>query len=140
VTHGFHSIKISTFLIIAILGNMLVFVPLIFFLNDSEQLRNLLLFGVAFSLINAFLEELIWRGRFFSILSNEVSILYALVFTSLAFGLHHIVIGIPFFAAFSFSIGGLFFALVVIKTNSIIPAVLWHFIINMCMVFSGLII
>ncbi|QGH35962.1 CPBP family intramembrane metalloprotease [Gracilibacillus salitolerans] len=140
VTHGFHFIKISKFLKIAILCNVVVFVPLILFFNNMEQIRNLLFFAIIFSLINATIEELIWRGAFLNLLSKEFSMVFALIVTSLAFGIQHVVLGIPILAAVSFSIGGLFFAIVVIRANSIFPAIMWHFIINLFMVFSGLII
>nr|WP_280157667.1 CPBP family glutamic-type intramembrane protease [Priestia aryabhattai]MDH3131841.1 hypothetical protein [Priestia aryabhattai] len=38
---------------------------------------------------------------------------------------------------FTFSFGGLFYAFVVLKTKSIYPAVVFHFIINLGMVFNG---
>jgi len=140
ITHGFHSIKISQFFKLSILGNVAVFIPLIFLFGDWERMKDLLLFAILFSTVNAFLEELLWRGTLFQVLSNEVSMLYALIITSLAFGLHHIAIGIPFAAAISFSIGGFFFAIVMSRSKSVIPAILWHFIINLFMVFSGFII
>ncbi|MDF2856107.1 MAG: family intrarane metalloprotease [Neobacillus sp.] len=140
VTHGFHSIKISLFLKLSILGNVAIFLPLIFIFGDWERMKDLLIFALLFSIVNAFLEELLWRGTLFQVLSNEVSLLYAVIITSLAFGLHHIAIGIPFAAAISFSIGGIFFAIVTSRSESVIPAILWHFIINLFMVFSGFII
>jgi uncharacterized protein len=38
-----------------------------------------------------------------------------------------------------FSFGGLFYGIVVVKTNSIYPAILFHFAANMGMVLSGII-
>ncbi|CAN7539193.1 CPBP family intramembrane glutamic endopeptidase [Rossellomorea sp. LjRoot5] len=140
ITHGFHSIKIKRFFQLSVLGNMVVFTILLFIFGDWERMKDLLVFALAFSVVNAFLEELLWRGAFFQILSEQVSMLYALILTSLAFGLHHIAIGIPFAAAISFSIGGFFFAVVRNRSESVIPSILWHFIINLFMVFSGFII
>ncbi|WP_342429560.1 CPBP family intramembrane glutamic endopeptidase [Neobacillus sp. FSL H8-0543] len=140
ITHGFHSTKISLFLKLSILGNVAVFIPLIYIFGDWGRMKDLLFFALLFSIVNAFLEELIWRGTLFQVLSKEVSIFYATIITSLAFGLHHIAIGIPFAAAISFSIGGVFFAIVTTRSESTIPAILWHFIINLFMVFSGFII
>ncbi|WP_425348961.1 CPBP family intramembrane glutamic endopeptidase [Halalkalibacter urbisdiaboli] len=93
-------------------------------------MKELLIFAFVFSFVNAVLEELLWRGTLFQILSHQVSMLYALVITSLAFGLHHIAIGIPFAVAISFSIGGFFFAIIMSRSESVIPSILWHFIIN----------
>lgn len=60
--------------------------------------------------------------------------------TSLAFGLHHIALGIPFWPALGFSIGGFFFAIVKWRSESLFPPILLHFIINLLMVFSGFIL
>ncbi|MBB4824752.1 membrane protease YdiL (CAAX protease family) [Sporosarcina luteola] len=140
ITHGFHYIKIRLFFIISILGNLAVFVPLLFIFGDMERMKGLILFALLFSVVNAFMEELLWRGTLFQVLWNEGSLFYAILFTSLAFGIHHIAIGIPLAAALSFSIGGVFFAIVTVCSRSIVPAMLWHFIINLFMVFSNFII
>ncbi|WP_430507703.1 CPBP family intramembrane glutamic endopeptidase [Rossellomorea marisflavi] len=103
-------------------------------------MKEIVLFALAFSIVNATLEEMLWRGTLLPVLAGQVSWLYALVVTSLAFGLHHIALGIPFWPALGFSIGGFFFAIVKWRSESLFPPILWHFIINLLMVFSGFIL
>lgn len=75
-----------------------------------------------------------------SSLKEFVSIRSAVIITSIGFGLLHLTVGIPFIFSLLFSIGGLFYALVVMKTNSIYPSIIFHFVINVGMVLSGLIL
>ena len=140
IPHGFHSIKTSRFLTFSMLGTAAAFIPLLFLFGDWEQMKRLAVFAFLFSLVNAFLEEVLWRGALFHILSDAKSLPYAVIMTSLAFGLHHIAIGIPFAASLAFSIGGVFYALITVRSGSIFPSFVWHFLINIFMVFCGFII
>ncbi|MGM0874781.1 MAG: CPBP family intramembrane glutamic endopeptidase [Bacillota bacterium] len=139
IWRGFHSLKISTFLIVAILINALVFMPFIFS-QDGAYLRDLIMIAIFFTFINAILEELLWRGFLLSHFKECVNDYYALIFTSIGFGLQHISIGIPLVPSFLFSFGGIFFAGVVMRANSIYPSIIWHIVLNFGMVFSGFIL
>jgi uncharacterized protein len=134
----FHSIKLSYFMLIGLLISAVIFIPFILEKNPSN-LKSILLFAFLFSIINATLEELIWRGIMLTSLKEVFSITSAIIITSIGFGLLHIVIGIPFMICLLFSFGGLFYGIVVVKTNSIYPAILFHFAANMGMVLSGMI-
>lgn len=103
-------------------------------------LQTMIIFALLFSVINGFLEEVIWRGILLHRFRESSSDGYALFITSLGFGLNHFSIGIPFLPSVLFSIGGVFFAGVVLRSNSIYPAVLWHVLINVGMVLSGFIL
>jgi membrane protease YdiL (CAAX protease family) len=138
IWRGFHSIKISTFLIIAIIINSLVFIPFIMMQNAS-YLQEVLFLAILFSFINAILEEVLWRGYLLSQFKESVDDYYALIFTSIGFGLQHISIGIPLIPSILFSFGGIFFAGVVMRSNSIFPSMIWHILLNFGMVFSGFI-
>ncbi|WP_313957520.1 CPBP family intramembrane glutamic endopeptidase [Fictibacillus phosphorivorans] len=131
-----HTIKTLTFLGFGFLGSMTIFLPLLL-MNSTSISRSLLIFALVFSLINAVLEELLWRGLLLSSLKKYISTFYAVLVTSIGFGLLHLSIGIPILMSLSFSFGGLFYALVVLKTKSIYPAVLFHFVINIGMVLNG---
>lgn len=135
---GFHSLQIKYFLIMAMLINSVVFIPFII-KHDFNTLKGLLLFAIGFSIINAILEEIIWRGYLLSQLKDSVDDYFALIITSIGFGLQHISIGIPLIPSILFSFGGIFFAGIVMRSNSIIPSIIWHFLINLGMVFSGFI-
>ncbi|WP_333489747.1 CPBP family intramembrane glutamic endopeptidase [Alkalihalobacillus sp. CinArs1] len=134
----FHQIKVGYFLLFGLIGSSMIFLPLLF--QEVSYIRSLLLFGVLFALINATLEEVIWRGVMLSSLKRSVSTLYAVLITSVGFGLLHISIGIPVIMSILFSFGGLFYAIVVIKSRSIYPSIVFHMLINLGMVFNGWIV
>ncbi|MFU8692689.1 lysostaphin resistance A-like protein (plasmid) [Rossellomorea sp. FS2] len=131
-----HSIRISYFLFFGLIGSTTIFIPLLF-LEDISYTKLFVTYGIFFSIINAFLEEFLWRGLMLSSLKRNVSTIFSVLTTSIGFGLLHISIGIPFIMSLLFSLGGLFYAMVVLKTNSIYPAIAFHFIINLGMVFNG---
>lgn len=135
----FHSVKLSYFMLIGLIISAISFVPFIM-QQELSFIKSVLLFCLLFSIINATLEELIWRGLMLSSLQEHISIRSAVIITSIGFGLLHLAVGIPFIFSLLFSIGGLFYALVVIKTNSIYPAIIFHFVINVGRVLSGLIL
>lgn len=65
-----------------------ILIPL--FSQEMSDLKTILLFGILFAIINATLEEVIWRGIMLSSLKRNVSTFYAVVITSIGFGLLHI--------------------------------------------------
>lgn len=135
----FHKIKTINFFLIAIAVSIAIFMPLVI-KQELNDIRSLLLFCLLFSLINATLEEIIWRGIMLSTLKNDVSVIYAVIVTSIGFGLLHLAIGFSLGISLLFAFGGVFYAVVVLKTNSIYPSIILHIIINIGMVFSGLIV
>ncbi|WP_108671101.1 type II CAAX prenyl endopeptidase Rce1 family protein [Peribacillus acanthi] len=136
IVFPFHSIKLSYFLFIGLVGSTTIFIPLLF-LEDVRYTTSFVRYGILFSIVNAFLEELLWRGIMLSSIERNVSIFYAVFVTSIGFGLLHISIGIPLVMSLLFSFGGLFYAFIVIKSKSIYPAIVFHFIINLGMVLNG---
>ena len=129
-------IPIFHFWITGLIVNAAVYIPLIV-LQRAEKVRALLLFALLFSLINAVVEELLWRGPLFSSLLRHTSVPYAFTVTSFGFGLLHLAIGIPLVISLLFSFAGSFYGLIVYKTNSIYPSILFHFVLNIGMVLSG---
>lgn len=138
ITLPFHTIKLSYFLFISFFVSCTLLIPPI--VNEKVDIGSVFLFAVLFSIINATLEEFIWRGILLSSLSEYVSPLYAMLVTSLGFGLYHIAIGIPFGLSLLFSFGGLFYSIVVLKSNSIFPAIVLHLVINIGIVLNGWIV
>ncbi|MFC7786393.1 CPBP family intramembrane glutamic endopeptidase [Rossellomorea sp. GCM10028870] len=134
-----HTISLPLFLLIGLAGSSTIFIPLIWSLEISE-VKSLFLFAIGFTILNAILEELIWRGIMLSSLERNVSVLYAVTVTSLGFGLLHLSIGIPVLLSLLFSFGGLFYAIVVLKTDSLYPSIAFHMVMNMGMVLNGWII
>jgi uncharacterized protein len=134
-----HTISLPLFLLIGMAGSSTIFIPLIWTQGISE-VKSLFLFAIGFTILNATLEELIWRGVMLSSLTRNASVLYAITVTSIGFGLLHLSIGIPLHFSLLFSFGGLFYAIVVLKTDSIFPSISFHMVMNMGMVLNGWIV
>ncbi|WP_240903973.1 CPBP family intramembrane glutamic endopeptidase [Bacillus sp. N1-1] len=125
-------------MLFGLIGSSMLLIPVLF--QEISYIRSLFIFAILFAIINASLEEVIWRGVMLSNLKRSVSTLYAVLITSVGFGLIHISIGIPVLLSIIFSFGGLFYAIVVLKTKSIYPSIVFHMLINLGMVFNGWII
>lgn len=137
--YGFHSTRVWVFLLIAMGVNVLVFLPLII-QKDLSWLQSIFMFALLFSLVNSFLEEFIWRGILLSRFTEQLGEKWAVALTSLGFGLQHYSLGFSWGVSLLFAIGGFFFAGVTVKSRSITPALIWHFILNMLMVLGGVIL
>lgn len=135
----FHQVNVFWFWLIGIAVNGIVYS---FFIarQDLESIQSLLVFCLIFSLINAVFEEVIWRGIMLSALEECVSTSYAVAVTSIGFGLLHLAIGFPIFLSLLIALAGVIYAVITLKTNSIYPSIVFHFVINIGMVYSGLII
>jgi len=132
----FHHVNTLTFWLIGLAVNLVIYSVFIF----QKDLEDVLLFCLGFSLINAVLEEVIWRGVMLSALKESTTTEYAVLVTSVGFGLLHLAIGFSMLLSLSISIAGVIYAIFTLKTNSIYPSLLFHFIINIGMVYSGFII
>ncbi|MFC0418058.1 lysostaphin resistance A-like protein [Cytobacillus solani] len=135
---GFHSISIKGFLLFAISINIAIFTPFILKTNPSMSL-HLLLFLLFFSIINGLLEEILWRGIILTSMVNLAGEKAALLFSGIAFGLSHLILGYSILTCFGFAIGGFFYAGITIRSGSLFPAVIWHIVFNCLMILSGLI-
>ncbi|MFJ7858903.1 lysostaphin resistance A-like protein [Peribacillus sp. NPDC097206] len=133
---GFHRTSVKFFLFIALIVNTIVFTPFII-QNGWFAIKEMWLLTIIFSITNAVLEELIWRGNLLNRFSELLGEKWAVVLTSLGFGLQHYSLGIPWVTCIAFSIGGMFYGGITIKGRSVIPSILWHFIFNILMVLSG---
>jgi len=136
---SFHKINTFWFWMIGIVINAIIY---LFFIvqKDVEYIQSLLLFCLFFSLINAVFEEVIWRGILLSALKEFTSTGYAIIVTSIGFGLLHLAIGFSISLSLLISIAGVIYALITLKTNSIYPSIVFHIVINIGMVYSGFII
>jgi len=135
----FHKIDTFTFWVIGIVVNVIVYLFLIL-QKDLDSILSLFFFCLLFTLINAVFEELIWRGIMLSSLMQHTSSFHAIIMTSVGFGLLHLAIGFSLFFCLLISIAGVIYATITIKTNSIYPSIVFHMVINIGMVYSGLII
>lgn len=140
ISRGSCSIRVSYFLVQAVFINVLIFVP--FILKNKLYLTGaLILFAILFSLLNGIFEEVIWRGVLLKSFQEGLdNTLYSVIFTSIGFGLQHVSLGFSLLPSILFSFGGIWFTIVNLRTNSIYPSLIWHMIINIAMVLSGLIL
>lgn len=138
VWKGFHKVNVRLFLLIAIIINLFAFMPFIF-KNKPEISIAFLLFLLSFSAVNAVLEELLWRGLILTRMTMLAGDKTGLIFSSLAFGLSHLMLGYSIFVCLAFAVGGFFYGGVTIKSGSLIPAIIWHFFFNILMILSGII-
>ncbi|WP_142315256.1 CPBP family intramembrane glutamic endopeptidase [Bacillus pseudomycoides] len=132
-------VKIYIFLIIAISINIVIFTPFLL-QKEISYIQHIMLFAVLFSIINGVLEECIWRGILLHQFTNQFDEKWAILLTSIGFGLQHYSLGFSWSVSTAFIIAGIFYGGIVVKSNSIIPAIIWHVILNILMVFSGLIL
>ncbi|MBM7572345.1 CPBP family intramembrane glutamic endopeptidase [Aquibacillus albus] len=136
---GFRKTKVSTFLVMAMMINFLVFLP--FILNHSFSFfQGIWGFMIIFSILNGTLEEMIWRGFLLSRFSENFGNRWAVVLTSVGFGLQHYSLGFSWVSCLAFSMGGFFFGAITVQSKSIVPAVIWHMFFNALMVLSGMIV
>ncbi|WP_394583879.1 CPBP family intramembrane glutamic endopeptidase [Cytobacillus firmus] len=135
---GFHSIKIKHFLMIAIVINFAAFAYSIFS-ADSSFSRDFLIFLIGFSIVNGLMEELLWRGIILSRMAELSGEKAAVLFSGLAFGFSHMMLGYSFILCLLFAVGGIFYAAITVKSQSIFPAFIWHMAMNVFMILSGLI-
>ena len=98
--------------------------------NGWPYIKEALLLALVFPLTNAMLEEWIWRGLLLSRFSVLIGVRNALWVTSLGFSWP---------VCLAFALGGLFYGLITVQSKSLIPAAAWHLVINVLMVFAGLI-
>ncbi|WP_170289422.1 CPBP family intramembrane glutamic endopeptidase [Metabacillus lacus] len=135
----FHELNIFWFWMIGIIINVVIYIFIIV-QKDIEYIQSLILFGLIFSIMNAVFEEVIWRGILLTALTHQTSTRYAVLLTSIGFGLSHLSIGFSMSLSLLISVAGVIYALITLKTNSIYPSIVFHFIVNIGMVFSGFII
>ncbi|ALC84321.1 abortive infection protein [Bacillus gobiensis] len=135
---GFHQTKVKSFLLIALTINFFIFLPFII-LNGWSFIQEVWLLTIIFTITNAVLEELVWRGALLSRFSEQLGERWAVVITSLGFGLQHYSLGFPWSVCIGFTLGGLFYGGITIKSGSIFPSLIWHMVLNVLMVFSGFI-
>ena len=135
----YHRVHIFWFWMIGVIVNGIIYFSFIV-QRDFELIQSLFWFCLIFSLINAVFEEVIWRGYMLSALVKFTSAGYAVFITSIGFGLLHLAIGFSLALSLLISAAGVIYAVITLKTNSIYPSMVFHFVVNIGMVYSGFII
>lgn len=111
IWNGFKEIVWRFTLIFSLLW---LFVAVIFSVKNGFE-YGILLYGVPFSVVNALLEEFIWRGFILSRLIEITTEKMALIVSSLAFGLYHYSLNFPLLICFIFAIGGFLWVVVLLN-------------------------
>ncbi|WP_281889483.1 CPBP family intramembrane glutamic endopeptidase [Paenibacillus sp. YYML68] len=109
------------------------------FFVDAERIGPLLGAALGFAVVNALLEELLWRGLVLSRLADELGPRLAVVAAGVAFGLYHYSIGFPWSICVLFALPGMIMSGVTVRSGGLLPVVLMHIVMNVLFAFSGLI-
>lgn len=135
---GVRRTTVRRFWLIAMGASAIAFLPFVAS-NGWSNFRMFALFAVLFAVANV-LEEVLWRGALLSRYAEQLGEKWAVAATSIGFGLQHYALGYPWGACVAFAIGGMYFGGVTVRSRSILPVIIWHGLINLLMVFSGLIL
>ncbi|WP_246059772.1 CPBP family intramembrane glutamic endopeptidase [Paenibacillus lautus] len=121
---------------------LLIICGIFSFFIDWRQPHFLVLIGYAlsFALINAVLEELLWRGYILSHFVSGFGELKGLVIAGVTFGLYHYHLGFSWPVCLLFSIFGIMMGGVAIRSKGLVPVMVMHFIMNVLFVLSGMIL
>lgn len=121
---------LNPYFIICILGSAAYSIAL--FSVTTKSIRGIPFWPpvIMMSLMNAFAEEVFFRLAFFTLLHNAVRKLWiSNIGQALLYSIVHLAVGGPLFCLYSF-VYGLVLGMVREKTQSIIPCMLCHFIID----------
>lgn len=118
-------------------GMCIIAILTLAFLNNISI--DIILMGILFTIINATLEELLWRGFILSRTVDLIGDKQGLIITSLVFGLYHISLGFPLWACLVFAIGGFYMGGCAIISKGLLGSWIMHISVNIIFVFAGLI-
>lgn len=125
---------------------MLIFLVMVcavfsFFMDWGQpELLALAGYALSFALINAVLEELLWRGYILSHFASRFGELKGLVIAGVTFGLYHYHLGFSWPVCLLFSIFGIMMGGVAIRSKGLAPVMVMHFAMNVLFVLSGMIL
>ncbi|WP_337912947.1 type II CAAX endopeptidase family protein [Paenibacillus arenosi] len=105
----------------------------------QEEFYRILLFGCLFALVNAVLEEIVWRGLILPRFVDFAGEKLGLVIASVGFGFYHYSIGFPWAICALFSLFGMLMGGVAIRSQGLLPVTILHFIMNVCFAMIGVI-
>jgi membrane protease YdiL (CAAX protease family) len=105
----------------------------------SGGANGVMLYGFLFAVINAFIEEVLWRGFILGRTADFIGEKQALVITSLAFGFYHLSLGFSIWVCLAFAIGGFYMGGCAIKSKGLAAPIIMHLFVNMVFVSCGMI-
>ncbi|GIP39107.1 hypothetical protein J31TS4_23870 [Paenibacillus sp. J31TS4] len=104
-----------------------------------EDLPRLLGYGLLFAVVNAVLEEWLWRGYVLARLVDAAGERAGLLFAGAAFGLYHYSIGFPWLVCLLFIPCGWLMGGVTIRSGGLLPVLILHIVMNVVFVLTGLV-
>lgn len=114
-------------------------VPVIALALNKNISYELIVMALIFTLINASLEELLWRGQILPRLIGIAGERQGLIISALTFGLYHISLGFPLWACLVFAIGGFYMGGSAVISKGLLAPWIMHLMVNLIFVFAGLI-
>lgn len=114
-------------------------IPIIIAISNGLASLEILKYGLIFTLVNAVLEELLWRGFILSRSADSVGEVQGLIITALTFGIYHLSLGFPVWTCLVFAVGGYFMGGTAIRSKGLIAPLIMHIFVNMIFVTYGLI-
>lgn len=135
---GFDHPPIWLFITIFSLITSVMFIVTMFAIKpDSTLTIQLVMYSLLFACINAPLEEIMWRGFILSRFVDTMGTVSALIVTSVGFGFYHYALGIPLIGCIGFAIGSIYMAGLTLRSNGLLPVIIFHFVLNFWMFMSG---
>lgn len=95
--------------------------------------------GVLFAVLNAVLEELLWRGLVLGRIADLYGEKAGLLLMSLAFGIYHYPLGFSLPVCLFFSLGGVYFGGVTLRSKGLLAATGMHICMNLLFVAVGIV-
>lgn len=99
---------------------------------------EIVILGVVFTMVNATMEELLWRGLILPRTVDMVGEKQAVVITAMAFGLYHVSLGFPMWACAVFAVGGFYMGGSAIVSKGLLSPWIMHIAVNFIFVFAGI--
>ncbi|MEH7309302.1 CPBP family intramembrane glutamic endopeptidase, partial [Neobacillus drentensis] len=91
-----------------------------------------------FATVNAFLEEVLWRGILLSKMISITSRPIGLIVSSFAFGINTTMFGFSLVICMMYVFLGLILGFVTVRTKSIFPAIFIHCVITIIIFINGI--
>lgn len=129
-------IPVRNMLLIGISLSSLLFLPSIL-KEDFNFSLDLMIMGLVFSIANGVLQEVLWRGIFLRVFVRLAGNFLAVAVTSIAFGISQFSLGFSVLACLGFIVIGYLFALITLKSNSLLPSTIWHIVVNFLLILNG---
>lgn len=133
--NGFR-MTISRLLMVAIMLTIVIYLP--FIIAEAPKIQLPWLFWIViYAAITSMMEELLWRGLMIAGMNNITNEGFAILFSSVAYGFSNMMFGYSFSICLLVAFFGCFWGYITLRSGSIIPAMVWHFVFQIVMILSG---